>query len=81
MMRSVEQVRAAHCDSKTAYPNRFQAKFEADKASDRTGELIRAYRCVFCPEHFHIGHPPTYERLEELAWAARRHAQGEELPS
>lgn len=63
------------CTDKADYWSRKKAKTAAREASRQSGHTIRDYRCPFEPGHFHIGHPPSLERLRELAAAVRWYRQ------
>lgn len=40
------------------------------------GDLVGAYRCPFCPgKHWHVGHVPSMESLQQIADAIRYHEQ------
>jgi hypothetical protein len=50
------------CDSKLAFRSLNQAAVQAERASNRTGELIIAYTCFDCAA-FHIGHADLSQQL------------------
>jgi hypothetical protein len=54
------------CDSKRVYRSLNQAAVQAERASNRTGELIIAYTCFDCGA-FHIGHADLSQQLAHLA--------------
>jgi hypothetical protein len=50
------------CQGKRRYSSMHKAEIEADRASDRAGELIIAYRCPDCRK-FHVGHADKHQLL------------------
>jgi hypothetical protein len=58
------------CDSKLAFRSLNQAAVQAERASNRTGELIIAYTCFDCGA-FHIGHADAYRSNQDAGSAAK----------
>lgn len=65
-------VKARSCDCKARYPGPVPANEAAQRASRRSGDTIRPYRCLFGPgAHWHIGHALSIVGMELLAAAKR----------
>ncbi|HEV2071080.1 MAG TPA: hypothetical protein VGR26_14920 [Acidimicrobiales bacterium] len=68
-----EAVRWRVCLSKPPL-GRATAQVLAERQRERTGEVVRAYRCPFSVpgrRHWHYGHPPSLESLRTIAAAVR----------
>lgn len=72
MPRSRENLRSRMCDGKVQL-NRGSARRVAARARARSDEKISPYRCHFCP-HWHVGHAPSMEWVQDLATAIREEA-------
>lgn len=68
------------CRSKHPFDTPGEARRVARQDSLRTGERIRAYRCPFGDgtskvAHWHVGHVPSLEGLQDIARAIRESHQ------
>lgn len=75
-----DQVIDRACRTKHAFDLPGDARHAAREATLRTGDRIRAYRCPFGDgtrkhAHWHIGHIPSLEGLEDIARAIRESHQ------
>lgn len=71
------RVRLIGCGCKSRF-GRDTARGRAGELTVETGEAIRAYRCPFGGDHWHVGHVPTMETVAEVAAAIRFFATGYE---
>lgn len=72
------------CGRKRAFDTPGEARRVARSASRSSGDLIRSYRCPFgdgcrAHAHWHVGHLPSLEGLEDIARAIRELHQGVKL--
>lgn len=63
------------CDRKQRYQGKHQAMRMAAYMTVHEGQRVVPYLCPFSShrggKHWHVGHPPTIERMERLALAVR----------
>lgn len=63
-MSKADRAQWRGCVKKIPYRTEGRARKVARRASKRTGEDIRHYRCDFCP-FYHLGHPRKPRREAE----------------
>lgn len=61
---------ATVCARKSPYSSMHAARLRAADVRARTGEKVSPYRCPSCGK-FHIGHPPSYAQMVQIARAIR----------
>lgn len=68
----VDQLVDRACRRKRPIAEPGEARREAYRASQVTGEKICHYRCPFSEDHhWHVGHPPSMEVIAQIAYAVR----------